>query len=91
MGPIYNSTSIIASANTPAIRLFRIPIATSPNPLPATTPIDTQWELASPKTVVQFSAICYLTAREISSRIMCEVPWVSVRVRVRVRVGGLGG
>ena len=70
--PIYNNDSIIAGANTPEIRLFQVPVNVSLQPLPVGTPLATTWTLASPATVPGFSAICYLTAREISERTMCE-------------------
>ena len=31
------------------------------------------WTLTSPATIPEFSAICYLTAREINQRVMCEM------------------
>ena len=70
--PIYNNDSIIAGANTPEIRLFQVPINVSVQPLPVGTPLGANWTMASPATVPGFSAICYLTAREISDRMMCE-------------------
>merc|ERR1712166_826889 len=72
MHPIYNNVSLIANATTPEIRLFKVPIRAALNPLPVGTPIAANWTQASPDTVAGFSAICYLTAREISDRMACE-------------------
>ena len=86
-----NNDSLIASATTPEIRLFKVPVPTGlhPTPLPPGTPLGgwgrnsssnpdaatggMNWTLTSPTTIQQFSAICYLTAREISQRVMCEM------------------
>jgi hypothetical protein len=81
--PVYNNNSIIANANHPAIRLFKVPIATSLQPLPVGTPLlmpastsgtpPVAWVPASPLTVPQWSAICYLTALELARRASCGV------------------
>eukprot|EP01047_Picozoa_sp_COSAG01_P023086 COSAG01_NODE_1391_length_10493_cov_8.057245_7_plen_204_part_00 len=81
--PVYNNNSIIANANHPAIRLFKVPIATSLQPLPVGTPLlmpastsgtpPVAWVPASPLTVPQWSAICYLTALELAHRASCGV------------------
>lgn len=86
-----NNDSLIASATTPEIRLFKVPVPTGlhTSPLPPGTPLGgwgrnsssnpdaatggMNWTLTSPTTIQQFSAICYLTAREISQRVMCEM------------------
>ena len=72
MHPIYDNVSLIANATTPEIRLFQVPIHTSLFPLPVGTPIGSNWTTASPRSVARFSALCYLTAREISSRVACN-------------------
>ena len=71
---IYDNVSLINSANTPEIRLFQVKLREEAAPLPVGTPVPTlsNWTLASPNTVKPFSAICYLTAKAISERIMCE-------------------
>lgn len=86
-----NNDTLIASATTPEIRLFKVPVPTGlhTTPLPPGTPLGgwgrnsssdpdaatggMNWTLTSPATIPQFSAICYLTAKEISQRVMCEM------------------
>ena len=71
---IYDNVSLINSANTPEIRLFQVKLRQEDSPLPVGSPVPSMsnWTLASPRTVKSFSAICYLTAKAISDRIMCE-------------------
>ena len=73
---IYNNVSLINSATTPEIRLLQVALRDADAPLPVGSPVPTStlsgWTLASPHTVRSFSAICYLTAREISERVKCK-------------------
>ena len=71
---IYDNETLINSATTPEIRLLQVKLSDAAAPLPVGAPVPTvsNWTLASPRTVKTFSAICYLTARAISDRIMCE-------------------
>ena len=86
-----NNDTLIASATTPEIRLFKVPVPTGlhETPLLPGTPLGgwgrnsssdpdaatggMNWTLTSPATIPEFSAICYLTAKEISQRVMCEM------------------
>ena len=67
---IYDNASLIDSATTPEIRLLQVKLSDAATPLPVGAPVPTlsNWTPASPHTVKTFSAICYLTARAISSR-----------------------
>eukprot|EP01047_Picozoa_sp_COSAG01_P097969 COSAG01_NODE_28219_length_666_cov_1.067019_1_plen_173_part_10 len=71
---IYDNVTLINSATTPEIRLLQVELRDALQPLPVGAPVPTtgNWTPASPHTVRDFSAICYLTAREISKRLMCE-------------------
>jgi sialate O-acetylesterase len=55
----------IAAANLPNIRAFRVPNVTSTRP---TRELHGQWEICSPKTVGDFSAVGYFFGREIHAR-----------------------
>lgn len=61
LGPIYNTTAIIAAANHPEIRLFSVPQLASPSPVAT---VNATWVQTTPATIPQFSAVCYLTALE---------------------------
>ena len=72
----YNSSAIIAAANRPEIRLFQVSRQGSMAPLPALLNYTTgwpgdgpempgtapTWTPATPRSVPQFSGVCYLTA-----------------------------
>jgi sialate O-acetylesterase len=59
-----NPQAEIADATDPSIRLLQIGRETAPAPLGAfKSPI--AWEVASPETVPDFSALCYFFAREL--------------------------
>jgi sialate O-acetylesterase len=61
--PVYralNPDRVIANATNPDIRLMTIPQVTSITPL-ETLPAGTVWEAATPETVRDFSAVCYLS------------------------------
>ena len=55
----------IAEANYPAIRYFAVPTVTSTQP---TKKLNAKWQLCSPKTVADFSAVGYFFGREIHKR-----------------------
>lgn len=54
--PVLNSAAEVAAANRPLIRLYRTPKVYASTPLPW---IDAQWEVCTPETVREFSAVAY--------------------------------
>eukprot|EP00041_Stephanoeca_diplocostata_P008664 m.128265 g.128265 ORF g.128265 m.128265 type:complete len:632 (+) comp17425_c0_seq2:22-1917(+) len=60
--PIYDNDTIIAEAVHPEIRLFYVAAQGSATP---ETHVPSAWVQTTPQTIVQFSAICYLTALEL--------------------------
>lgn len=60
--PIYDNDTIISEAHHPEIRLFYVAAQGALTPQDS---VQSSWVQTTPETVVQFSAICYLTALEI--------------------------
>lgn len=54
--PVLNSAAEVAAANRPLIRLYRTPKVYASAPLPR---IDAQWEVCSPASARDFSAVAY--------------------------------
>ena len=75
--PIYNTTTIIAAANHPNIRLFTVnrngskTEARQLQPKVSVGPahVGTVWTPVTPATIPTFSAICYLTALHYAQRV----------------------
>ena len=72
LGPIYDNETIIHAAHHPEIRLFYVKKAGADAPLDEITNftasdgyLGTRWVPTTPHSIVQFSAICYLTALEL--------------------------
>eukprot|EP00038_Savillea_parva_P010227 m.188751 g.188751 ORF g.188751 m.188751 type:complete len:631 (-) comp17530_c0_seq1:51-1943(-) len=61
LNPIYNSTTIIAQANHPEIRIFRTSAQSSQTPTDHLK-IPSAWNTTTPQSIPMFSAVCYLTA-----------------------------
>ncbi|MBM3811483.1 MAG: sialate O-acetylesterase [Acidimicrobiia bacterium] len=55
-----------ASANYPQIRLFKMALKTSPEPL---EDVEGKWETCSPETVKEFSAVGYFFARHLHKKL----------------------
>lgn len=62
---INNAASEIASANHPNIRFFTVEFATAPHPQ---NNLQGNWEICTPETMKNFSAIAYFFAREIRKK-----------------------
>ena len=64
---VLNATAEVAdAANWPQIQLFRVPEAASATPQPRFNSSSAAWVAATPTTVASFSAVCYLTARDLA-------------------------
>ncbi|HMD55471.1 MAG TPA: sialate O-acetylesterase [Phycisphaerae bacterium] len=81
---------LVASANNPQIRLFKVPHAFYAAP---SEKLDAQWQLCTPQTVASFTAVGYLFGRELSQKLNVPVgliqstwggtriePWISLQV-----------
>ncbi|MEX1119437.1 MAG: sialate O-acetylesterase [Terrimicrobiaceae bacterium] len=64
----------IAAANAPQIRLLQIPNTYSPVPLDT---FDAKWQVCSPETVADFSAVGYFFGRELLKELKVPVGLVS--------------
>ena len=64
----------IAAANYPSIRLFDIPRTPSAKPL---TEVDASWEVCSPDTIPEFSAVGYFFGRELWNELQVPIGLVS--------------
>jgi len=58
-----NSSSEIAAANYPNIRLFTVPVRTKGDPDPD---VEGEWKVCSPETIPPFSAVAYFFGRELN-------------------------
>ena len=57
-----NSAAEIAAANYPQIRIFKVALKTSETPL---DDVEGKWELCSPESIANFSAVGYFFARDL--------------------------
>jgi len=62
MAVVKNSAEEIAAANFPNIRLFQVPRVTAVEPV---ADVKAQWQVCSPQTVPNFSAVGYMFGREL--------------------------
>jgi len=69
-----NAEKEIAAADYPSIRLFDIPRRFSPTPLER---IEGKWEICSPETVPEFSAVAYYFGRELRGELDVPIGLVS--------------
>lgn len=73
--PLYralNPDSEIAGPHSARIRLFQVPNTMQLAPV-ATFPAGAQWQIASPQTVGGFSAVCYLTAKQLEQELQVPI------------------
>jgi len=67
-----NSTAEIATAaDYPSFKLFTVPMATAADPqfdINRSIPGQAKWIQSSPANIANFSAVCYMAAREIADR-----------------------
>lgn len=100
-----NASAEIASAgNYSFLRLLTVPCNAAPTPQERLPARASGWELATPGTVSKFSAICYLTGRQLSDSVLRRghpigliwaswggtqvEPWMSPRSLDRCPAGG---
>jgi len=77
-----NAPDEIAAANYPQIRIFSVPLV--PAGKPAKT-VNASWQVCSPQTVPEFSAVCYFFGREIHKALglpvgMIGTSWGGTRI-----------
>jgi sialate O-acetylesterase len=68
---VFNGTEEIAAANLPQIRLLSVPLRASSTPQ---TDINATWRVATPESVPNFSAVCWMTARHIREMYWGDLP-----------------
>ena len=66
MNRIDNSEAEIAAADYPDIRLFGVPLVSSPD---KQTDVDASWQICSPETVRGFSSVAYFFGRELNQEL----------------------
>jgi sialate O-acetylesterase len=68
-----NSEQEIAAANYPGIRLFEVAKRTSPTPL---DDVEGKWEICSPASVKEFSAVGYFFSRHLHKKLNVPVGFI---------------
>ena len=76
MRRIYSPIPEIQRADYPQIRLFHVPRKTSAYPL---EDVEAEWEICSPETIRDFSAVAYYFGRELRQKLGVPVGLISTR------------